>query len=470
MASALFNIETGLDLGNNYGIFSGNGNSIVNAMTTSSGLYWTGNGKAISGITITASTNPPTSPPPSIGDQWYNTSNDVIYEYLYDGASYYWVDISSAVIAANNSVTAPSTVITDAIKANIGAYQTWANANIGAYQTWANGRITTLDANLGTATTRISNIVTQANANTAAYLITATGNISAGNVTVGSARLSSDRNGEIYANNFIFSGNGQSIFASFGVNSYGNVQVGEYLPHHTGALQASNVYVVYTPATTTGAAINATGKDTQGGIGYFDFLKITNTTAGATNPNKHFRVGSTGIFEIINSAYTSSLFSLNESGVLSTGQLQINGKKAVNGPAFRAYNNDNQSITSGSLQKVTFTVENFDTDGCFASSTFTPTVEGYYQFNSTVRLSGGSSTGEVMLVLYKNGAEYARGTNESGTEQGSSFYSQQVSDIAYANGSTDYFEIYIQQTSGTSKTVTSASSISYFSGCMIRGA
>ena len=131
MASALFNIETGLDLGNNYGIFSGNGNSIVNAMTTSSGLYWTGNGKAISGITITASTNPPTSPPPSIGDQWYNTSNDVIYEYLFDGASYYWVDISSAVIAANNSVAGVNTLITDSIKANIGAFQTYANSKIG---------------------------------------------------------------------------------------------------------------------------------------------------------------------------------------------------------------------------------------------------------------------------------------------------------------------------------------------------
>jgi hypothetical protein len=45
----------------------------------------------------------------------------------------------------------------------------------------------------------------------------------------------------------------------------------------------------------------------------------------------------------------------------------------------------------------------------------------------------------------------------------------QVSDIAVANGSTDYFEIYIQQTSGASKDITAGSNISYFSGCMVRG-
>ena len=140
------------------------------------------------------------------------------------------------------------------------------------------------------------------------------------------------------------------------------------------------------------------------------------------------------------------------------------------GPAFRAYIASGQTISSGSQQKVTFGSETFDTNSNFASSRFTPTVEGYYQLNSTVRISGGSSTGETMLVLYKNGTEYSRGTNQQGTEQGVNFYSMQVSDIAVANGSTDYFEIYIQQTSGSSKDTTAGAQISYFSGCMIRGA
>jgi hypothetical protein len=45
-----------------------------------------------------------------------------------------------------------------------------------------------------------------------------------------------------------------------------------------------------------------------------------------------------------------------------------------------------------------------------------------------------------------------------------------VSDIAYANGTTDYFEVYIQQSDGVDKTTQLGSAISHFSGCMIRGA
>jgi hypothetical protein len=146
------------------------------------------------------------------------------------------------------------------------------------------------------------------------------------------------------------------------------------------------------------------------------------------------------------------------------------GGFVTNGPVFRAYVDTAQTITSGSQQKVTFGTETFDSNSNFATSRFTPTVAGYYQLNATVRIAGGSSTGETMITIWKNGSEYARGTNQQGTEQGTNFYSMQVSDIAVANGSTDYFEIYIQQTSGAGKDTTVGSNISYFSGCMIRGA
>jgi hypothetical protein len=172
--------------------------------------------------------------------------------------------------------------------------------------------------------------------------------------------------------------------------------------------------------------------------------------------------------EIIDSNYGNNLFTITNSGALT-----IPGKMSasnLNGPAFRAYIATGQTISSGSQQKVTFGSESFDTNSNFASNRFTPTIEGYYQFNATVRIDGPASTGECMIILYKNGAEYARGNNEQGTEQGANFYSMQVSDIAYANGTGDYFEIYIQQTSGSNKTTTAGSAISYFSGMMVRGA
>jgi hypothetical protein len=239
----------------------------------------------------------------------------------------------------------------------------------------------------------------------------------------------------------------------------------------TGLTTSGAASITYTPGTAVGVALTTTGKDTIGGTGYFDFLRATNTTSGVANGTKTFRLNSTGAVEIINSAYSATILSLTDAGAMSVAlPYQVNGKQAVNGPAFRAYIAVGQTITSGSQQKVTFGTETFDTNNNFASSTFTPTVEGYYQLNATVRIAGTASTGEYMLVIWKNGAEYARGHNGSGTEIGASFYSLQVSDIAYANGSTDYFEIYIQQGSGGNRDTTAGAFISYFSGCMIRGA
>jgi hypothetical protein len=149
------------------------------------------------------------------------------------------------------------------------------------------------------------------------------------------------------------------------------------------------------------------------------------------------------------------------------------GGFVTNGPVFRAYVDTAQTITSGTQQKVTFGTENFDSNSNFASSRFTPTVAGYYQLNASVRLDGGSSgTGELMITIWKNGTEYARGWNNTGVAQSGAggWFSMQVSDIVVANGSTDYFEIYVQQTSGGNLGTTLGSNISYFSGCMIRGA
>jgi cytoskeletal protein CcmA (bactofilin family) len=165
--------------------------------------------------------------------------------------------------------------------------------------------------------------------------------------------------------------------------------------------------------------------------------------------------------------------SVNVGGTLTAASIAIDGKQAVNGPAFSAYAEATlQTITSGSQQKVLFQVEEFDTNNNYASSRFTPTVAGYYQLNAEVRLDGASGTGEMMIVIWKNGAEYKRGTNQQGTQIAANFWAMQVSSVVYANGTGDYFEIYVQQGSGGSVTVTAVNVpyITWFNGCMIRGA
>jgi hypothetical protein len=78
----------------------------------------------------------------------------------------------------------------------------------------------------------------------------------------------------------------------------------------------------------------------------------------------------------------------------------------------------------------------------------------------------------MMIILYKNGSEYKRGWNQSGTQIAANFWAMTVSSTAYANGTGDYFEIYVQHGAGANRTVTAvnAPAITWFNGCMVRGA
>jgi len=71
-------------------------------------------------------------------------------------------------------------------------------------------------------------------------------------------------------------------------------------------------------------ALNLNGSNTMGGIGYMDFLKATNLSPSATNINKTLRLGPTGALEILNSAYTTTLLTLEDDGDLFTAG-KING-------------------------------------------------------------------------------------------------------------------------------------------------
>lgn len=125
----------------------------------------------------------------------------------------------------------------------------------------------------------------------------------------------------------------------------------------------------------------------------------------------------------------------------AVSQANLAAGVAGNGPAFSAYANTTQSITGGVTTKVTFNTEYFDTANCFDNSTtyrFTPNVAGYYQLSTGV-LFGGTS-GVCLTVLYKNGSAYAEFAR---TYSGGSSGSNGGSVLAYANGTTDYFEVYV---------------------------
>lgn len=68
-----------------------------------------------------------------------------------------------------------------------------------------------------------------------------------------------------------------------------------------------------------------TGGNPRGGAGFHDFLVARNTTSGATNINKYFRIANDGSLEIVNSIYSSSIFRLTDTGQLTVTGLTVTG-------------------------------------------------------------------------------------------------------------------------------------------------
>jgi len=138
-----------------------------------------------------------------------------------------------------------------------------------------------------------------------------------------------------------------------------------------------------------------------------------------------------------------------------------------NGPTFSAYAGATTSVTTAASTKVLFNTEEFDTANCFASSTFTPNVAGYYQINAAIIFNGGTTTGVYFITLFKNGSEFKRG-NQNAAATNDTLAT--VGSIIYFNGTTDYLDVYAFQNSGSTKTVGLGSVITYVNGAMVRGA
>lgn len=125
--------------------------------------------------------------------------------------------------------------------------------------------------------------------------------------------------------------------------------------------------------------------------------------------------------------------------VLTADSAQALGLKwatptAVSGPTFQgsaSVQNPAQNVDT----KVTFTTENWDSDACYTSSTFTPTKAGYYQVNYSVALN---DCGRAYTTLFKSGSAYLRGSDSDITN-----FISQGSVLVDMNGTTDYLEVYV---------------------------
>lgn len=210
---------------------------------------------------------------------------------------------------------------------------------------------------------------------------------------------------------------------------------------------------------TLGNSIDTSLVDLKGGTTGQVLSKNSNTDMDFTwvaqddsNAIQNAIVDAKGDLITATAADTPSRLAVGTNGqVLTADSTTATGLKwataaSSSGPAFSAYRNTSQTLTSGAWNKVQFEVEDFDTDSCYDNATnyrFTPNKSGYYQFNYNAQAESGFAT---LCALYKNGAIYHYGfksnPGSSQNNHGNGAF------IAYANGTSDYFEVYLNPGSG----------------------
>jgi hypothetical protein len=197
---------------------------------------------------------------------------------------------------------------------------------------------------------------------------------------------------------------------------------------------AVNEITVTNAATTAAPEISATGDDTD-----ID-LKLTPKGTGKLvldGLNFPTADGTTGQFLKTDG---SGNLSFDEAG------------GGTNTPAFKATKNTTTSLTANTYTKVPFNNEIFDTDSCYDNATnyrFTPNVAGKYLIYGhlwSYMQSTDFQSSQFNTALYKNGApdftaSVVQGTSGNNIQQENAI---NIVSIQEANGTTDYFEIYVR--------------------------
>ena len=127
-------------------------------------------------------------------------------------------------------------------------------------------------------------------------------------------------------------------------------------------------------------------------------------------------------------------------------------------PSFEASLSSNQNISDATVTKVQFNTEVFDTDNCYDNTTnyrFTPNVAGKYLFQAALILESTTDSNMVDMSgqIRKNGTNVAQSQTNPSTNYGRKF-TQTLSVVFEANGTTDYFELWAYGDVGSGLTST----------------
>lgn len=219
------------------------------------------------------------------------------------------------------------------------------------------------------------------------------------------------------------------------------------------------------------AAESTTGISVKGNM-------FSHTPGGAYAPSSQYSIRWDNCFRCVSEGNYGSSY-LHELGV--NAQVRIDDtavtqesnapgiyyRPPYNFPVFSSYANAAQGLTTSVFTKVLFQVEDFDSNANFASSTFTPTVAGYYSIEGVLKVAGTSIT-RVAVGLYKNGTEIMR-LSDVPLASVATWMTNVVSSGVSMNGSTDYLELWVfVVATGPSVAYNAATDTSRFSARYIR--
>jgi hypothetical protein len=143
-----------------------------------------------------------------------------------------------------------------------------------------------------------------------------------------------------------------------------------------------------------------------------------------------------------------AIITLNNNSLSSVTELP-SGISGQNYPAFQATLVASQNINNDTVTTGQYSIEGFDTDGCYDTGTyrFTPTTAGKYVIGLVQRTSDFNAS-RILAVIRKNGSNAIQ--FEMGN--GGNFDTLNGSAIITFNGTTDYVDCALYQNSGTTRT------------------
>ena len=396
------------------------GNVTTNNVYTTNGVFWSGNGAAYgSAFLYTAATSAPSNP--TKGDQWFDTTEGILYEYVDDGDSLQWIDIQSSTISAGGGTAAligsPSISGSLSVTGNVTA----ANVSTGnVYVTsgvfWANGTAfasfpSTLDANIGTLYN--TNITTQANIGTL-YLGNIATQANIGTLYLGNIATQANI-GTLYNTNNTTQANIGTIYLG-NIATQANLGAYQLYANSNAATQATAIVSLYTNANTNTAAYLTLGSNIGSGTTTANLVANATTTATTSSTGALVVRGGAGIAgnvyadgNIILGSSTSSNLVANAtttSTSITTGALVVRGGVGIAG---NVYAQGNVILGSGTASNLV----------AAATTTSTSTTTGALVVRGGAGIAGNVTSGNVVTgniyvtsgLFWSNGSAFSSGSS-----------------------------------------------------------